>query len=128
MSRKKQYVVPDRLHYDVFERYMAENGVVDISYVCSCASEFEAQRIALAKAAFHKNVRKVSFVVRARPTEAHNTFKAFTDEERQYQERYEGVRQEITTQQLADRIVAASVNGNGKPSPTVVKAVQKVLS
>lgn len=127
MPKKKQYVVPARLHYDVFSRDEYGNGQFDIEFVCACKTEFDAMVVAQSLVRSLNFVRGRSYVVRARPTEAHNTLKYYCDPDRKHQESNEDADREYLTAEIGQRVIQASVNGNGKPSPTVVKAVQKVL-
>lgn len=126
MPKKKQYIVPSRLHYDVFRRDEYA-GRLEIEYVCTTQREHEAAAIAASLAKYQSHVAGRSFVVRAKPTEAHNTLKFYTNDEFKAEEWCADAEREYLTAELGQRVIQASINGNGRPSPTVVKAVQKVL-
>jgi len=127
MAYKPQYVTPKQFHYEVWRRRDNGTARLEISHICDTVNENTAADIAAALAGEHKYMQGVSYVVRAKPTKAHNTLKFYTDEEYELDKEMDDLTLGFATTQIAQRIVDASVNGNGKPSPTVVKAVQKVL-
>lgn len=71
MGSRKTYIVPERMHYDVFQI----NHRSDPIFICSCAKEIEALAIIKGMFALFTNNGAAwgdtTFKVRARPTTEH---------------------------------------------------------